>query len=86
LATLSKVDAELSANRKMTIFHEPSLSGQLHHRMNLPCSVIRQILSPVALIFGSMANVEVRFTDNGDDRRISDVQFPSSSNRTAADE
>ena len=37
--------------------------------MNLPRCVTRQILSPVGLIFGSVADVPKRFTNNGDDWR-----------------
>ena len=33
------------------------LDSQIHHRVNLPDSVARQIVSPVGLIFGRMANV-----------------------------
>src|SRR5437667_11782473 len=42
---------------------------QSHHRMNLPCSVTRKILSPVRLIFGSVADVPKCFYRYGDDRR-----------------
>ena len=49
--------------------------GNSHHRMNLPHSVVRHVLSTVALIFGSMVDVPKRFPDNGDDRRVSDVQL-----------
>jgi hypothetical protein len=52
-----------------------SLNCQFHHRLNLPCSIIRHILSPVGLIFGSVANVEVRLADNSDHRRFIDHQL-----------
>jgi hypothetical protein len=46
-----------------------------HHRMNLPNSVARHVLSPVTLIFRSMTYVPERFTDDSDDGRFIDVQL-----------
>src|SRR6266487_719669 len=54
-----------------------SRNVQSHNGVNLPCSIIREILSPVGLIFGSVANVEKCFANNSDDRRISDAQLLS---------
>src|SRR5215468_3795040 len=51
------------------------LNSQFHHRMNLPNSVVRHVLSTVALIFGSMAYIPERFADHCDDRRLTEGQF-----------
>ncbi len=48
--------------------------------MNLPCSIIRQILSPVGLIFWRVADVPKRFANNGDDRRFVDCKFSRRAN------
>jgi hypothetical protein len=37
--------------------------------------MIRQVLSPIGLIFGRMTNVKVRFADNPNDRGLIDFQF-----------
>jgi hypothetical protein len=47
-----------------------------HHRVNFPNRVPRHVLSPIALIFRSMANVPERFSNNCDiERRIREVQL-----------
>src|SRR5262245_47924345 len=43
--------------------------------MNLPNSVVRHILSTVALIFRSMAYVPERFADHCNDRRLTEGQL-----------
>ena len=48
----------------------PSLSLQLHHRVNLPCSVAGKANSPVGSIFRNIADVKESFADHGDDRSV----------------
>ena len=43
--------------------------------MNLPNSVVRHVLSTVALIFRGMAYIPECFADHCDDRRLIDVQL-----------
>ena len=53
---------------------QASVSDRLnfHQRMNFPNSLPRHILATVALIFGSVIDVPKCFSDNGDDRWITD--------------
>src|SRR5215831_14828709 len=51
------------------------LNRQLHHRMNFPNSVVRHVLSTVALIFRCMAYVPERFPNNCNDRRLTEGQL-----------
>src|SRR4029450_12740229 len=43
--------------------------------MNLPNSVVRHVLSTVALIFRSMAYIPERFADHCNDRRLTESQL-----------
>jgi hypothetical protein len=72
---LLAVRADVDKNRKLL-----SETLQSHHRMYLVRSISRQILSAVRLIFGSVANVEVCFADDSDDRRFVDREFSSRAN------
>src|SRR5215472_7602222 len=46
-----------------------------HHRVNLPNSIVRHVLSTVALIFRSMAYIPERFADHCNDRRLAEGQL-----------
>src|SRR5262249_40050656 len=53
-----------------------ALSVEFHHGMNLPNSVVRHVLSPVALIFRSMAYIPERFAKNHcNDRKLTEFQL-----------
>src|SRR6516165_4921663 len=51
------------------------LNRQFHHRVNLPNSVVRHVLSTVALIFRSMAYIPECFADHCNDRRLTEGQL-----------
>src|SRR5262245_57966369 len=51
-----------------------SLNGQFHHRMNLPHSVVRHVLSTVVLFLRCVAYIPVRFPNNCNDRRLTEFQ------------
>src|SRR5262245_38975774 len=57
------------------LFGGESLRRQLHHWMNFPNSVVRHVLSTVALIFRSMAYIPERFADHCNDRRFTEGQL-----------
>jgi hypothetical protein len=56
-------------------FRRKSLNGEFHYRMNFPHSVVRHVLSTVALIFRSMAYIPERFADHCNDRRLTEGQL-----------
>ena len=53
---------------------------QRHHRVNLPNSTFRHVLSPIRLIFGRMADIPKCFADYRDDRRFVDRKFSRRAN------
>src|SRR5690348_10984438 len=62
----------IRSDKSKTVLSE---SFQFHNGMNLPHSVVRHVLSTVALIFRSMAYIPHRFPDNCNDRRFTEDQF-----------
>ena len=52
-----------------------SVNFQFHDGMNFPNSVVRHVLSTVALLFRCMAYVPERFPNNCNDRRLTEGQL-----------